>query len=171
MRHINLIRDSADLRAASKLKPLALLARLAELVSLCVDIAAIAAEMIQYTKQKNNFSHEVADFTPLDRRAFNKAGVLFHEIIREGIEARAKLLQNAEQAVRSLFTQYGSVLSARANIKLQRSMSRLTWLVIALTIPGLALSALMAHIAIGGNQGWADKWHLFSAFLQNLMTP
>jgi hypothetical protein len=148
-RHLNNIRDSATFKPAQREKPLHLLRELIGHVSQSVDIAAAMVELRHFTNQKVSFERDLETFKPSNSKFYRDKEITLSHALREQVEERSAWLENLDRSIRDFLTQYGAIIGTRENIKLQKRMSKLTWLIAALT-------ALTAYIAIKtGNIPWA----------------
>ncbi len=145
-RHLNNIRDSAIFKSTQRERPLHLLRELTGHLSQSVDITAASVELRHFTKQEVPFEYELETFTPSDPRFYRDKDITLSQGLRKQIEDRSVWLENLDNSVRDLFIQYGTVIGTRENIKLQKSIGILTWVMVIITIFIALLTALLAYI-------------------------
>lgn len=154
-RHLNNMRDSSTFKPAQREKPLYLLRELTSYVSQGVDIAAASADLQRFAEQNAFFEHDLEVFKPCDPRFYQDKDITLGRMLREQIKERSAWLENIDRSVRDLLIQYGTVIGSRENIKLQKRMGCLTWVMLILTILIAGLTTLTAYIAIkSGNIPW-----------------
>lgn len=147
-RHLNNIRDSATFKPAKRERPLHLLRELSEHVSQSVDIAAASVELRHFAEQENSFEYELETFKPSDPRFYRDKGITLSRGLRKKVEERSVWLENIDRSIRDLLIQYGTILGAREDIKLQKSIRRMTGVMVILTIFMAVLTALTIYIAL-----------------------
>jgi hypothetical protein len=140
-RHLNAVRDSATLRSGGRLAPLGLLQTLRTLILQSVDISAVATELKDFARQRGFFAHEVSAFKPCDARYYENKDVTLGEVLRAHIEGRVGWLERADRSVRDLLSQYGNILGAQENIRVQQQIGRLTIFIAVLTVAAVWLAA------------------------------
>jgi len=146
-RHLNAIRNSATLRSDPGHDPVEILRNLVDHVSYNVDVAAVTAELIPYANEPSLFDHEVETFRPSNAKRYGEADYTLAKGLRIQIGERAVWLQKTDQSLRDHLTQYGTLLGATESIRVQRTLRRLTIVVIILTL--LMLWAAMANSELG----------------------
>lgn len=144
-----MVRDSATFKPAHKHNPIRLLETLGNLISKSADIASVSSALARLADEKSSFLYEVETFKPARPEYFKENDATLGDVLRENIGARALSLERTDRAVRDLLSQYGAILGARENIKLQRSVGRLTWFMVFLTIAILGLTAVLTYVALG----------------------
>ena len=151
--HLNAIRDS--FRPKSRQKSVKILQTLSDHVSY-IDIAAVTADLISYTQQPSSFSFDLGTFKPCDEHRY-EADYTLDKALCSAIEERAIWLQKTDQSLRDHLTQYGSLLGAKENVRLQRTIRFLTWVILILTLLTVVLS-------------WSELqklWSVISQWLRN----
>ena len=146
-RHLNNIRDSAKFKPTKKEDPLHLLRELSGHVSQSVDIAIASAELRHFAEQKASFEHDLETFKPSDTRFYRDKDITLNQVLQKQIHERSEWLKNLDRSVRDRLVQYGTILGTRENIKLQNHMSKLTWVILVLTLLMTALTVLTVYIA------------------------
>ena len=99
-----------------------------------IDIAAVTADLISYTQKPSSFSRGLGTFKPCDERRSESNDRTLTKDLCSTIEERAIWLQKTDQALRDHLTQYGSLLGAKENVRLQRTIRFLTWVILILTV-------------------------------------
>jgi hypothetical protein len=147
-RHLNTVRDSATFRPSRSHNTLRLLETLGNLLSKSADIAAVSSELASFTNRKSSFLYEVETFKPSCPEYYKGKDTTLGDVLREHIGERAQSLEKTDSAVRDLLSQYGAILGARENIKLQQTVGRLTWFMVLMTIAILVLTAVLTYSAL-----------------------
>lgn len=145
--HLNNIRDSAKFKPTKKENPLNLLRELRDHLSQSVDIAIASAELRNFCAQKAYFEHNLETFKPSDTRFYRDKEITLNRVLQKQIHERSEWLENLDRSVRDLLVQYGTILGTHKNIKLQNHMSKLTWVILVLTLLMTALTVLTVYIA------------------------
>ena len=135
--HLNAIRDS--FRSKSRQKSVKILRMLSDHVSY-IDIAAVTAELIAYTQNLSWFSLNLGTFKPCNEKSSASDDHTLAKDLCFAIEERAMWLQKTDQSLRDHLTQYGSLLGAEENVRLQRAIRFLTWVILILTLLTVVLS-------------------------------
>lgn len=158
-RHLNVTRDSATLRPDGRQKPAGVLKSLSALISQSGDISAASSDLSHFAKLGDSFAHEVATFKPCNPRLYRDQSTELGEILRQTIVERSSWVHNADRSVRDLMIQYGSIVGAWENIRLQKSLK---WLTVVITI----LTAVMAYFTFKDSR----VWKFITDYLVRLMT-
>lgn len=164
-RHLNAIRDSTTFRPHRGEKPLRVMETLGKLISQSVDIAAVSWELGRFTDEPRSFDYEVETFRPCHPEYYRDKNTTLTNILRETIGERAAWLGNADRSVRDLIVQYGTAVGTRESIRVQHSVRRLTWIIIALTILIAILTATMAYGALLDSESWPEVIDELRSFL------
>ena len=134
-RYLNNARDSADYKSHKKSKLFLLLKSLGNHIAQSVDISAAAVELQRFAaRDEILFTHNINIFYPCDRAAYRNQDITLSEALRAQTARRAEWLHNVDQSIRDVLIQYGSTIGAYENIKLQKRLTGLTWIIILLTI-------------------------------------
>jgi hypothetical protein len=147
-RHHNKIRDSAIFRTSQQRKSLRLLGEFYNNLSQSVDINAMSMELGHFAGRQVSFEQDVEVFRPSNFRFYRNKEITLSQELREQIAGRSKWLENTDRSVRDLLCQYSTVLGTRENIRLQNSISRMTWWIVFLTFVIATLTALTVYSAI-----------------------
>ena len=137
-RHIRNIRDSTTLRPTNRQNSLRVLENLGNHVSFSVDIAAVAAELTSDSKIPFPLLHVSGEFHLAEHGA--PQGTSLITFVTYMIRDRANWLQKTDSALRDQFTQYGSLIGATENVRVQKSLNRLTWVLVVFGLSTLLIS-------------------------------
>ena len=149
-RHIREIRDSTTFRPRNRQNSLRVLENLGNHVSFSVDIAAVAAELSSDSKIPFPLSHVSGEFELANQEAQN--GTSLTTFLTHMIRDRANWLQKTDAALRDQFTQYGSLIGATENVRVQKKLSLLTWVLVI-----FGLSALLVSIPALDPSPWIQS--------------
>ena len=130
--HLNAIRDS--FRSKTRQNSVKTLQTLSHHVSYSVDIAAVTAELISYTQNHSWFGLNLGTFKPCNEKSSGSDDHTLTKGLCSAIEERATWLQKTDQSLRDHLTQYGSLLGAKENVRLQRTIRFLTGIILILTL-------------------------------------
>ena len=158
--HLNAIRDSALFRSKSRPNPVNILEKFGHYVSYSVDIAAVTAELISFTKHPL-FSSEIESFKLCDERC-SESNHTLTKGLSAAIEKRASWLQKTDQSLRDHLTQYGSLLGAEENVRLQKKIQIFTGIILILTLVMLVLTLVLSWTEL--QKLWSVVWQ----WLRNL---
>ena len=131
--HLSVICDSVTFRSKSRQDPVEILKTIGHHVSDSVDIAAVTAELISYTRQDFLFSLDVDTFEPCNKQDY-ESGYTLDKNLSSTISNNATWLQKTDQSLRDHLIGYGSLLGAKENIILQKKLSHLTIIILLLTV-------------------------------------
>ena len=131
--HLSVIRDSVTFRSKSRQDPVEILKTIGHHVSDSVDIVAVTAELISYTRQDFLFSLDVDTFEPCNKQDY-ESGYTLDKDLSSTISNNAIWLQKTDQSLRDHLIGYGSLLGAKENIILQKKLSHLTIIILLLTV-------------------------------------
>ena len=138
--HLNDVRDSATIRRTGRSAPAKVLGRLGVNVGYSVDIAAVTSELRMYSEDSLPLVHDVEPFEPCDRQ-FYESGMHLRKRLESIIEKRVAWLERTDRSLRDHLTQYGSLVGAAENVRLQRKITFLTWVLLFLTVATLLITA------------------------------
>jgi len=133
-KHVNAIRDSAIIRNNAGSDPLKILRSLGQHVSYNIDIAAVTSELIPYVNERSLFSREINQFKLCDAERNQDEEISISKGLAFQINEQATWLQKTDQSLRDHLSQYGSLLGATENIRLQRILTAFTILIMILTV-------------------------------------
>ena len=126
--HMRKVRDSAILRPGKRQNSIDLLETLGGHVSYSVDIASVASELAAITRDRFPLVHLTEPFEPCHGGSYQKGPLQKNLLFAIG--ERASWLQKTDKAIRDHLTQYGSLLGATENVRVQKKISNLTWILI-----------------------------------------
>ena len=132
-KRLGALRESSMLRLEASHNSVEVLNELAQHVSFGVDINFVTSDLQNLTEPKNfrflrcpSFVPIMAEYYPDEHKLENHLCTLINE--------RAAWLRKMDQSLRDHGTQYGALLSARDNVRIQATISKLTWVLVGLTI-------------------------------------
>ena len=145
-RHFSALRNSGILRATHRQSAVQALKQVFENVSYSIDIAAVTDELNSLVRMQRPLSFEVERFVPRPDAPDYMRKESLEQLIYRQIGKNADWLQTLDIAVREQLTQYGTILGAVENLHLQKSISRFSCAILALTI---VLAVLTLVIGLG----------------------
>ena len=131
-RYLNEARDSM-VKHQTHHGPAKVLDRLIGNVAYGVDIAAVTSELKMYAEEGFPLMHDVERFEPCDNRFYNSETDLKKQL-EFIISKQVGWLQRTDASVRDHLTQYGTLLGATEDVRVQGIIKRLTWVLVGLTI-------------------------------------
>lgn len=158
-RHIRKIRDSTTFRPRNRQNLLKVLENLGNHVSFSVDIAAVASELSSDSKIRFPLLHVSGEFELAEQGAPQETSLTTS--LTYMIRDRANWLQKTDTALRDQFTQYGSLIGATENVRVQKKLSILTWVLVI-----FGLSTLLVSIPALDQSPWIRS---VLSFLKGLM--
>ena len=155
VRYLNTIRDSFMFDPKHRTMPVQLLEDLSSHLSQSVDIGAVTNELKEMAEKNWLFERGTNDFyacyhpmTQVDKTMLKKA-------LETHIREQSEWIHNIDRFFRDIFIQYGAALGTRENIKLQKRINRLTWVIVLLTIMIMFLTTITTLTSIEtGNLLW-----------------
>lgn len=151
-RQLNALRDSLRLQSKSSRSSIRILQALSDFAAQGIDISAAATELRSYAEQRPWFLSEVGAFRPVDRTQYSAPDLTLAETLRCQIKAGAEWTLNTGTSMRAVFSQYAEILGARENVKAQRKIGTLTWVLVILTVFIALLSGVIAYAALQTEQ-------------------
>lgn len=153
--HLNTTRDSTTSRIEKRGQVLRHLEMVRRHVAQSIDISAASAEMKDLSEQKRLFLHGVETFYPCAPDLYYDNKITLGDALREQISERSGWLREVDQSIRNLLIEHGTALGTRENIRVQRRMVILTWVMAGLTILITGLTAVTAIASINsGDLSW-----------------
>ncbi|WP_156762641.1 hypothetical protein [Woeseia oceani] len=128
LRHI-----TSELKASLPRNALKRLNRLGDLFSTATETGLLAAEIERFSDQKISFSHGVAAFSPCRPEYYRTENPSLAGIFRENINRRSKTLVQRASSSQELMMQQTTAVGTRENVRLQRRIMLLTWIIVVLT--------------------------------------
>ncbi len=155
--HLIAIRSSATFRSKSRENAVKILETLGQHVSHSVDITAVTDELISFTQDYSLFGLNVKEFKPCNDQLYDDGDTLAKKLCYT-IGKRATWLRNSDQSLRDHMAQYGSLLGVKENIRLQKVIRFLTYIIVILSIASLwgGRSKLL--------QWLRDLWHMLTMY-------
>jgi hypothetical protein len=118
-----------------------------ELLVASGDVQRVSKDVLSAANEKRWFSHLFeTDFEPVDRRQREYEPSLI-EILRNDMLGRAQALSETEQHVRETLLTSSNLASTTANLRIQRRITALTWVLLILSILALAVPAYQTFIS------------------------
>ena len=134
------IRDSTTLRPKKRKDAVRILETLRNHVSYSVDIAAVAAELATSRDAPSHFNFLAGQFEA--RPEGSSPGKSLGWYLTRGIQDRANWLLRTDRALRDQLTQYGSLLGTAENVRLQKTIGYLTWVLVVFGVATILMSGL-----------------------------
>lgn len=127
------IRDSKNYKASNK-KTLNFLKSTRDLVSESLDISTLCPELIKFSQEGLHFHYDGDTFRASKTYGSQKEPMSFVEALSSEVEQGSKRLLELDRSLKELIIQQGNLLSASENIKLQKSIWVLTFIIAVLTV-------------------------------------
>ena len=131
--HLNDVRDSATTRRIGRSAPTKVLGKLGVNVAHSVDIAAVMSELEMYSEDSVPLIRDVEPFEPCDSRFYEPVLPLRNRL-EAIIERRVTWLERVDKSIRDHLAQYGSLVGAEENVRLQGRIGRLTWVLLIMAV-------------------------------------
>lgn len=123
---VNAIRDSASLRG-DRGSPSQLMQDLRTFVGRATEVSFVASELKVLAQSEHRFGCEFDRFEARDTDRKELGLTTLSAALSGAVKWRAKRLEAADRSIREILTQYGTVLTAQENYKLQTHVGRLTF--------------------------------------------
>ena len=136
---INKVRDSSIFRTGIRQNPVKVLEELGSNISYSVDIAAAATELITCVRQRFTLTQRVEAFKPC-RGDFYERGYTLSKFLNDTIGEQSAWVKSTDESLRDHLTQCGSLLGAAEDVRLQRKVNHLTWIIICLSVVSVSLA-------------------------------
>lgn len=124
--YANAIRDSASLRADSG-RPSQLMQDLRTFVGRAAEVSFVASELKVLAESERRFGYEFDHFESCDADREKLGLTTLAAALSNTVKWRAERLEASDRTVREIITQYGTVLAAQENYKVQMQVGRLTF--------------------------------------------
>ena len=159
-RQIREIRDSAMLRPKGRQNSLKVLEALEKHVSFSMDIAAVVSEFTPESTTPIFLFRLEGQFKPCHERLDRELSLAasFNRVIRH----HANWLKRTDRSLRDQLTQYGSILGAAENVRLQRKIGLLTWVLVAFGL----VTLLMTVLTVTQSEWFSDTLSFLSDLLR-----
>lgn len=138
--HIRKIRDSTTLRPRKRQNSLRILENLGSHVSYSVDIVAVADELASDSAIPFHLLDVSGQFEPAEEGPLQEGSLAAS--LTYMIRDRANCLQRTDAALRDQLTQYGSLVGATENVRVQKKLNCLTWVLVFFGLATLGISVL-----------------------------
>ena len=141
--HFRELRDSDLWTITQDSSAIDTLQTIGEMVSYSVDIAAVTAELRSHIQSRIPLGIEVESFSPTPDTPEDWWSGSLEQVVQRGIGEDAAWLQSMERASRTHVTEYGTLLGTMENIRLQKRIAILTYMIAGLTVVLAVLTAFM----------------------------
>ena len=140
--HLSKVRDSAIHASTARPAPANVLNTLGAHVGYSIDVAAVTAELAASVKSRFPLFHDVELFQPCDVEPDSRV-LSLRENLEITIGEHATWLQKTDESLREHLTQYGSLVGAAQNFRMQARITFLTWALLILAAATLAANVLV----------------------------
>ena len=151
-RHLGEIRDSASFRLATDRNTIAKLHSLGDNVSFSLDISAVTADLIANAKAKSGSFGWIEKYKSCTPDMGEEQTL--NQVLLAAITEEAKQLRKMDRSIRTHLTQFGSLLAAAEDIRLQRKINKLTWTILAAALLAPFLTWLLSEYP----DWWKNLW-------------
>ena len=151
-RHLGKIRDSASFRLATDRNTIEKLHSLGDNVSFSLDISAVTADLIANAKAKSGSFGWIEKYKSCTPDTGEEQTL--NQVLLAAITEEAKRLRKMDRSIRTHLTQFGSLLAAAEDIRLQRKINKLTWTVLAAALLAPFLTWLLSEYP----DWWKNLW-------------
>ena len=141
-RHIREIRDSTKLRPKGRPSSLRILESVGNYISYSVDVSAVAGELTESSNVMLELANLYGRFEYCGRGLNPEESLSLDSNLNHVVSDRANWLLRTDEVLRDQLTQYGSLLGAAENVRLQKKIGCLTLILVAFGVVTLLLSAL-----------------------------
>ena len=145
-REISKVRESARLTRNRLRDSIKILESVEDNLSFCSDVAMVASELSEGSREPAPFGLMVQQFKVCSPRP-GQERLTLTSALSSAISERSTQLQRATQAMRDQLMQYGALLGASENVRVQKKISHLTWLLIVLAIVTLMVPYLAPSVS------------------------
>ena len=156
--HLRAIRDSAPLKRGTRRNSVTVLDNLASNVSFSIDIDAVTSELQSFSEPESRVRLRLPTFEPTESQWYPE-GYTLAESLCSAIAKRASWIQKMDRSLRDHGTQYGALVSAMENVRLQRQIKRFTIALTVLTIVLLSEAPGVQNI-LKTLYGWLQRFWL-----------
>ena len=138
---LNRVRNSDDFRFGQSGNSVANLQRLQDHIFSLPDIEAVSTEFANDIGASGWYSRSTRMFVPCEPELYTPDDTL-STVFQRRISKRSDWLQRTERAVRDQLAQTGAIINAYENVRLQKNVNKLTWLVVVLTVCSVLIGGL-----------------------------
>ncbi|MCY3899576.1 MAG: hypothetical protein OXF86_13455 [Caldilineaceae bacterium] len=156
--HLRAIRDSAPLKPGSRGNSVTILDKLASNVSFSIDIDAVTSELQSFAEPESRVSLPLSTFEPIEPQWYPE-GYTLAESLCSAIAKRASWIQKMDRSLRDHGMQYGALVGAMENVRLQGQIKFFTIALTALTIVLLSESPGVQNV-LKKLYGWLQSLSL-----------
>ena len=151
--HLRAIRESSMLRPRSRQNSVTVLEELASNVSFSIDIDSVTSELQAFAESESQVRLRLPTFEPVEPQWYPQDYTLA-ESLCSAIAKRASWIQKVDRSLRDHGTQYGAIIGAMENVRLQSQIKLLTVLLTILTIILLSLEVTELLSLLKGFYEW-----------------
>jgi|GEM_PF-5843129 len=130
---LHIFRDEMFVQTKKKAAASRSIELISEFIKSDFDRALISRDIEHLTKKIGLFLHNLPEFKCTEK-FFGQHDRKLAQSLREELEVRSQTLLATNQAMSSLISQTGSILSASESIRLQHRVERMTWIMLFLTL-------------------------------------
>lgn len=123
--YANAIRDSASLRTDGG-RPAQLMQDLRTFVGRATEVSFVASELKVLAEGERGFGYEFDHFESCDSDREKLGYTTLAASLSRTVKWRAERLEASDRIIREVVTQYGTILTAQENYKVQKHVGRLT---------------------------------------------
>ena len=138
---LNRVRNSGDYRFGQSGNSVDNLQRLQDHIFSLSNIGAVSTEFSNDIDALVWDSRSTRMFVPCEPELYSPDDTLL-TVFERRISERSNWLQRTESAVRDQLVQTGAIINASENVRLQKNVNKLTWLVVFLTVCAVVIGGL-----------------------------
>ena len=139
--NLNQVRNSNEFRTGATDEPLENLQRLRDHMSSLADVGTVLGDFFRDPESLLWSVGPIMAFEPCAPELHSPSATL-DAFFRCSITERAHWLHDTNLSVRDQLAQVGMIINASENVRLQKSVAKLTWCVVGLTVLAVVLAAL-----------------------------
>lgn len=158
-RNLGRTRDSASFRLGANQNTIETLDSLGDNVSFSLDVSAVTADLMSSAKTNFSLFGPIEKFTECNPGRREKE--ILGQILLAAISEEAKRLRKMDRSIRNHLTQFGSLLAAAENVRLQRRITNLTRTVLVAAVVVPLLTWLASEDFKWLKSIWACAGHLW----------
>lgn len=152
-RHFQELRQADFLSSARHKAKVETLQKIGEGVSYGAEIATVTFELASFADRKRPLFFGIPDFVPSPDVPETWRAKRLEQLIREQIRSNAKWLGSIESAVRDHLTQYGTIVGMVEDIRIQKKITWLTYVLLFLTV----VLAILTLVTSSQHFPWLQK--------------
>ena len=145
--NLNKIRNSNEFRTGESDDPVKNLQRLKDHISSLTDVGAVSADFCRDSKSRLWTFGPIAAFAPCMPEVY-EANATLDAVFRRSITERAVWLHDTDLSVRDQLTQMGAIINASESVRLQKTVAKLTRIVVFLTLVAVLLAVVLATVQL-----------------------